>query len=410
MPENRLPGGHPDLHDDTVSAQRRSRTICVCTQCVLAYLSDFANCVNTLWPSLGQSAQNTEEPMNIDRDLHANLHILWIGQFVNLFAPLYMTTGVMWYLRPVDKDETILNPALWRTTVKAKVRFECESCQHVWTSMMGTAVFSVYPSISVDNALELCFTLMGQQCTNCDSKVFQSAIWYPEEVIRVLSYIHWQICDEFLMLNGTPQMAALNARNTPPENTSRSRRALLAVRTVCRSVSLAGGRQNPIYQSLLTSRSGRPLKHHNSAQCEACLRGVCLSQKRSLEKTEFKANTRTYTRRRRRCPFTGLTEKKDKATSITPEKVHELAEARTTLKIEEDMFKLCIQVPTHSTMFGSVKAANKREVIVFRSLRCTNVVDSKPDVVEKPWRSCGDLVECLKSFARVTIGDPEVPV
>lgn len=55
-----------------------------------------------------------------------SLHILWIGQFIQLFAPLTARNGILWYLRPLDPDEKIFHPAIWRSTVKAKVRFECE--------------------------------------------------------------------------------------------------------------------------------------------------------------------------------------------------------------------------------------------------------------------------------------------
>ncbi|KAM7542608.1 hypothetical protein Aperf_G00000015513 [Anoplocephala perfoliata] len=391
-------------HEDPV-CEERSQTICICPDCIMKYLSDFENNKNSIWPSSNQEDDENKEPANIDRNLHANLHILWIGQFIQLFAPLTAKSGILWYLRPLDVDEKIFYPAIWRSTVKAKVRFECESCQHVWTSMMGTAVFSIHPSDAAVNALELCFTLLGQQCSNCDSKVFQSAIWYPEEVIRVLNYVYWQICDELLFIGNRPQIPAVNslAVRQRNETLSKPRRAFQAVRTVCRSVSLVGGRQNPIIQSLLTSRAGQPLRQHCSDQCEACMRGVC-SALEAPNTTESNRGSRLRLRhhiQHHRQKSTNDNSKVDKATSITPERKVDTASSADTKEIEKCMLKLCLKVPTKYTTFGSIGPANKRGDVVFRSLRGGEPSEDKTKAQEqKTWKSCDDLVAAGEEQSR----------
>ncbi|VDN10139.1 unnamed protein product, partial [Dibothriocephalus latus] len=114
--------------------------------------------------------------------------------------------------------------------------------------MMGTAIFSVHLSKEVPGAYMLCFKLLGQQCNKCASKQFQSAIWYPEEVIRVLKYVHWQICDELLLRNvGAPPVyvtvpvpvlpsppTLVNAQVNVGLKSEQSRGALQNARTACR--------------------------------------------------------------------------------------------------------------------------------------------------------------------------------
>ncbi|VDO01045.1 unnamed protein product [Rodentolepis nana] len=171
--------------------QERTQTICTCLHCTMRYLSDYEYNKASIWTLSSQDSDENALYL-IDENLHNNLHILWIGEFINLFSPLSAITGIFWYLRPVDLDERVFYPPIWNSSVKAKVRFECESCGNIWTSMRGIAVFSVHPNEIYLNALNLRFTLLGQRCNNCDSKVFQSAIWYPEEVIRVSSRVFEQ--------------------------------------------------------------------------------------------------------------------------------------------------------------------------------------------------------------------------
>ncbi|VUZ45064.1 unnamed protein product [Hymenolepis diminuta] len=269
--------------------------------------------------------------------------------------------------------------------------------------MMGTAVFSVHPSISAANALELCFTLLGQQCSNCDSKVFQSAIWYPEEVVRVLNYVYWQICDELFFINAIPQVVAFNPQvaKQQEETLSKPRRALQVVRTVCRSVSFVGGRQNPILQSLITSRAGQPLKKHFSDQCEACMRGVCsaLDSSNTAESNRgprLRILKHHIHHRRRKSSITKI----DRSTNVTPEQKVEATDFDEIKEIEQDMMKLCLKMPTNYTVFGSIGPANKRGDVLFRSLRGGESVEERIKAQEKKtWRSCDDLVVACEEKA-----------
>lgn len=227
------------------------------------------------------------------------------------------------------------------------------------------------------------------------------------QILQVLNYVYWQICDELPFIGSIFQIPALNTLVLKQQNEtlSKHRRAFQAVRAVCRSVSLAGGRQNPIIQSLLTSRAGQPLRKHCSDHCEACLRGVC-SALETPNTTESNRSSRlrlrTHHIHHRRQKINS--KKVDRATSITPEQKVETAGSTDTKEIEKSMLKLCLKMPTKYTKFGSVGPTNKRGDVVFRSLRGGELTDDKAKAQEqKTWRSCDDLVTACEEHSRVTL-------
>ena len=163
---------------------------------------------------------------------------------------------------------------------------------------------------------------------------------------------------------------------------SRSRRALQAVRTVCRSVSLAGGRQNPIIQNLLTSRSGKPLKKHFSNHCEACLRGVCSAQ----TSDNAHGQHRRIFHRRRQSNATKI------ATPISAQSTADTTKVDKKEEKEAGTTSLHLEMPARCTMFGSGVGAIKRGEVFFRSLRCAENGEEKALKRDKSWKSCVDPV------------------
>ncbi|KAK3743958.1 hypothetical protein QZH41_012182, partial [Actinostola sp. cb2023] len=69
------------------------------------------------------------------------------------------------------------------------VKFECSECGRSWTSMKGVIIFW-YRLQNRKGSLR--FKLFGQKCAN-DTKDFQNARWYREEIEKVLSNVHQKI-------------------------------------------------------------------------------------------------------------------------------------------------------------------------------------------------------------------------
>ncbi len=156
----------------------------------------------------------------------------------------------------------------------------------------------------------------------------------------------------------------------------------------------------------MTSRSGQPLKAHNSEQCEACQKGVCGGRENPPEPAP-RSTRRIHHHQHRRLTF--LVSKKDKATCITPEKQAQLLAnplpAKKAQNLEKNMLALCFQLSTKCTMFGSITPGNKREVVIFRSLRCTATTACMAEGALRSAKSCGDIVQICESFTQVEISD-----
>ncbi|XP_054721025.1 receptor-transporting protein 3-like [Uloborus diversus] len=121
----------------------------------------------------------------------------------------------------------------WLTFVdSAKVRFACDACGHGWTSMKGRVTF--WCSFSSNSGV-VCYRLYGQQCDNCQGESYEPAMWYPEEIEKVLLNICNRVAHVFYGLA------------KPPIQLSR--------------------------------RPGKPKNPHNSLKCQACKDGVCAERR-----------------------------------------------------------------------------------------------------------------------------------
>jgi hypothetical protein len=92
-------------------------------------------------------------------------------------------TSDQWILMPLSIDGSCKLPpdALCDVEI-AKVRFECNSCGHCWTSMRGQISFFYDCKSHV-----LYFKLFTQNCDRCGD--ISTPLWYPEEVCRVIKNV-----------------------------------------------------------------------------------------------------------------------------------------------------------------------------------------------------------------------------
>ncbi|OQR67834.1 hypothetical protein BIW11_02126 [Tropilaelaps mercedesae] len=152
---------------------------------------------------------------------------VWLGEFGQLFSS-YLPHR--WSLLPVT--ETPLGS--WTQFVdSAKVRFCCSECGHGWTSMKGRVAFW-FAQAAGAGAGVVAFRLYGQQCERCKSGRFQDAMWYPEEVVKVLVNLYNRIGRTYY-----------------------------------------GFFESPIQKA---RRAGKPRTPHNAQLCQACHDGVCTEQ------------------------------------------------------------------------------------------------------------------------------------
>ena len=132
-----------------------------------------------------------------------------------------------WILMPLGLDGSCKLPSDCLCDVEiAKVRFECESCNHCWTSMRGQISFFYELQSHI-----LFFKLFNQNCDQCQHSC--SPLWYPEEVCRVMKNV----------------FVIINRQVSPDFNT-------------------------PI-QSNHYRRFGNPRGQHHG--CESCRDGVCVA-------------------------------------------------------------------------------------------------------------------------------------
>ncbi|XP_022699538.1 receptor-transporting protein 4-like isoform X1 [Varroa jacobsoni] len=153
---------------------------------------------------------------------------VWLGEFGQLFSS-YLPHR--WSLVPVS--DTPLGS--WNQFVdSAKVRFCCEECGHGWTSMKGRVAFWFAQAAGTAGAGVVAFRLYGQQCERCKSGRFQDAMWYPEEVVKVLMNLYNRVGQTYY-----------------------------------------GFFEPPIQKA---RRTGKPRTPHNVQLCQACHDGVCTNE------------------------------------------------------------------------------------------------------------------------------------
>ncbi|KAH3790218.1 uncharacterized protein LOC127841378 isoform X1 [Dreissena polymorpha] len=153
-----------------------------------------------------------------------SMELVWHGEFDRLFSQYFPH---MWCLVP-----TFYPPGeTWRTFKdSAKVRFSCQDCGHGWTSMKGRVIFWFELNYATNSGCVM-FKLYGQQCQKCKTGKFEHAMWYPEEVVKVVGNVY----------NRVGQIYYGFVR--PPLRIDR--------------------------------RVGKPRNQHNSELCQACKEGLC---------------------------------------------------------------------------------------------------------------------------------------
>lgn len=151
---------------------------------------------------------------------------IWEREFRIIFASFLPHC---WYLLKTFQSPS---PRWRRFKDSAKVRFCCQGCGHAWTSMKGRVMFWFH--LSQEQPYPegfLQYKLYGQQCNQCQNGRFEDAMWYPEEVNKVLCNVYNKIGQVYY-----------------------------------------GFMASPLRQE---RRAGKPRTQHNSALCQACMDGEC---------------------------------------------------------------------------------------------------------------------------------------
>ncbi|XP_071946079.1 receptor-transporting protein 3-like isoform X2 [Antedon mediterranea] len=155
---------------------------------------------------------------------------IWHGEFAKVFSPFLPH---IWYLVPTPGSPS---PRWKRFKDSAKVRFCCQTCGHGWTSMKGRVVFWYFLNYPYYEGF-VHFKLYGQQCQRCNNGMYETAMWYPEEVNKVLCNLYNRIGQAYYGFV------------KPPMRYDR--------------------------------RAGKPRTQHNAALCQACQDGECDSRPRT---------------------------------------------------------------------------------------------------------------------------------
>ncbi|XP_067946762.1 receptor-transporting protein 3-like [Watersipora subatra] len=135
-----------------------------------------------------------DEDKKIGRSLSCytrNMEVVWHGEFNRLCQHFFPHR---WYLSPYLGRP--LNYQWYTFTDCAKVRFLCKFCDHGWTSMKGRVVFNFQFNESSLTGIVF-FRLFGQKCQRCTPETFEHAMWYPEEVIKVIGNLFNRIGQEY---------------------------------------------------------------------------------------------------------------------------------------------------------------------------------------------------------------------
>lgn len=95
-----------------------------------------------------------------------------------------------WILMPLGAEGSCKLPTDALCDVEiAKVRFECDSCGHCWTSMRGQISFFYHYQ-----SRRLYFKLFNQNCDRCEQTC--PPLWYPEEVCRVMRNVFVKVHEQ----------------------------------------------------------------------------------------------------------------------------------------------------------------------------------------------------------------------
>lgn len=129
------------------------------------------------------AAQISDE---LKKEFCSDMSLVFHAEFQLTFGRYF--TSDQWILIPLNIEGSCKLPTDCSCDVEiAKVRFECDSCGHCWTSMRGQISFFFEPQSHV-----LYFKLFNQHCDQCGHS--STPLWYPEEVCRVMKNV-------FVMVN-----------------------------------------------------------------------------------------------------------------------------------------------------------------------------------------------------------------
>lgn len=124
------------------------------------------------------------------------MDLVWHGLFYAQFEPFFQRFGHIWMLVPTLVPPEFPPKNQWYVhTDTAKVRFCCPDCNNRWSSMKGQITFWFRIDYSCGQGF-VWFKLYGQQCKcgdDTNSRVYEHAIWYSEEVLKVclVLYKNW---------------------------------------------------------------------------------------------------------------------------------------------------------------------------------------------------------------------------
>jgi len=156
------------------------------------------------------------------------MNIVWHGTFDLLFSSYSVQFSHRWTLVPTFNE--LDNSEFRLLHDSAKVRFLCQHCLNAWTSMKGRVMFWFKLNQTAQSGV-VYFKLFGQKCGKCKPEKFEHAMWYPEEVEKVIANLHQRIGR---LCYGLQQISVSETR-----------------------------------------RSGKPRTQHNSDLCQACSAGIC---------------------------------------------------------------------------------------------------------------------------------------
>jgi len=135
-------------------------------------------------------------PDDSKKEFCSDMCLVFHAEFQLTFGRYF--TSDHWTLMPLGTDGTCKLPTDAACDVEiAKVRFECDSCGHCWTSMRGQISF-FYDCQSH----KLYFKLFTQNCDRCDDTC--SPLWYPEEVCRVMRNVFVKVNEHLYTNVATP--------------------------------------------------------------------------------------------------------------------------------------------------------------------------------------------------------------
>jgi len=178
------------------------------------------------------SSTSTSQP--VDLTTSQNMDKIWNGEFLRFFS--HISSTHQWELVPTfdpPNPPSHIKQYYYRDT--AKVRFVCMDCGNAWTSMKGQVAFWYHLNHELGTGV-VSFKLFGQKCKHCEPKYYEHAVWYPEEVVKVLKNVSLEV-----------QRRCYNLYDSNYVQCNREKRL----------------------------RPGCPRRPHNPAQCLACQEGIC---------------------------------------------------------------------------------------------------------------------------------------